>query len=68
MQVFFSRSQTETFFTYFYVQFCILTSASNSTSGYLFLKKYLIFFGGLGYIVFINKMFCCAQLQVFSHI
>jgi hypothetical protein len=68
---FFSRSQTETFFIKFFVQFCILTSASNSTSCYLFLKKYLICFGGLGYIVFIHKMFCCgecAQLQVLSHI
>jgi hypothetical protein len=29
------------------------------------LKKYLIIFGGLGYIVFIHKRLCCAQLQVF---
>ena len=46
----------------------MLTSASYSTSGYLFLNKYLIVFGGLGYIVFIHKKFCCAQLQIFSHI
>ena len=65
---FLSDVQTETFYTWFFVQFCILTSASYSTSCYLFLKKYLIFFGGLGYIVFIHKRFCCAQLQVFPHI
>ena len=49
VQVYLTEVQTETFFTYFFVQFCILTSASYSTSGYLFLKKYLIVFDGLGY-------------------
>jgi hypothetical protein len=65
VQVYLIEVQSETFFTKCFVQFCILTSARYSTSCYLFLKKYLIIFGGLGYIVFIYKKFCCAQLQVF---
>ena len=68
MQVYLTEVQIETFFTSFFIQFCILTSASYSTSGYLFLKTYLIVFGGLGYIVFIHKKFCRAQLQIFSHL
>ena len=50
---------------FFHLIFCSIF-AINSTSGCLFLNKYLIVFGGLGYIVFIHKKFCCAQLQIFS--
>jgi len=50
VQVCLTEVQTKTLFTYFFVQFCMLTSAVTY------------------YIVFIHERFCCAQLQVFSHI
>jgi hypothetical protein len=68
MQVCLSRSQTETFFTCFYVQFYILTSASNSTSGYLFLKKYLIFLVVLVILCTSIKHFVVHNCRFFSHI
>ena len=68
VQVYLIEVQSETFFTKFFVQFCILTSARYSTSCYLFLKKYLIIFGGLGYIVFIHKSFVVRNCRFSTHL
>ena len=68
VQVFFNRSPN---WNFFHLNFCSILHTHFSEFIVLpvtYFWKKTSFFDGLGYIVFIHKRFCCAQLQVFSHI